>query len=186
VSPVYLNTDLLLAPPFRKSGLLVFLTHWLAWLLLHFITFLPTLVNMNVAAVWETFLFKNFGLVTINFLLFYVVAFYIMPRMATLQKKWLWLVASSLLLAIIVTYLKFRLEMSFTQYLMNKTPMFNNYSRKSSTEPLGIFSYRFRSYFRFQGLTTVSVVVVAFAYRLLLLWFQQEKIRKELRTKIAG
>jgi hypothetical protein len=120
VAAVTLNTDLLLISPFRKGGLFVFITHWLAWLVLHFITFLPTLVNMKISKIWESFLFNHLGLVTINFLLFYIVAFYIMPRMATLQKKWLWLVASSLLLAIIVTYLKFRLEMSFNQYLMNK------------------------------------------------------------------
>ena len=103
--------------------------------------------------------------------------------MATLQQKWLWLVASSLLLAIIVTYLKFRLEASFTQYLMNKSPMYNKFPRKVSTDSLGIFSYRFNSYFKIHGLVNVSVVVVAFAYRLLLLWFQQEKLRKELENQ---
>jgi len=183
VAAVTLNTDLLLISPFRKGGLFVFITHWLAWLVLHFITFLPTLVNMKISKIWESFLFNHLGLVTINFLLFYIVAFYIMPRMATLQKKWLWLVASSLLLAIIVTYLKFRLEMSFNQYLMNKTSMFNDYPRKTPTESLGIFSYRFGNYFNRQILTNVSVVVVAFAYRLLLLWFQQEKLRKELENQ---
>src|SRR5204863_1083122 len=144
-------------------------THWLAWLVLHFITFLPSLVNMNISALWESFLFNHFFLVTINFLLFYIVAFYIMPRMATLQKKWFWLVASSLILAILVTYLKFRLETSFTQYLMNKNPMFDKFSRKPLSPSLGIFSYRFRGYFTLNILNNVSVVVVAFAYRLLLL-----------------
>jgi len=183
VAAVTLNTDLLLISPFRKGGLFVFITHWLAWLALHFITFLPTLVNMNISAIWESFLFNHLVLVTINFLLFYIVAFYIMPRMATLQQKWLWLVASSLLLAIIVTYLKFRLEASFTQYLMNKSPMYNKFPRKVSTDSLGFFSYRFNSYFQQHILTNVSVVVVAFAYRLLLLWFQQEKVRKELENQ---
>jgi len=183
VTQAYLNTDLLLAPPFKKSGLFVFLTHWLAWLVLHFIAFLPTLVNMKLSAIWESFLFNHLVLVTINFLLFYIVAFYIMPGMATLQQKWLWLVASSLLLAIIFTYLKFRLETSFTEYLMNKNPMFNKFPRKPVSGSAGIFSYRFRSYFDRQILTNVSVVVVAFAYRLLLLWFQQEKIRKELENQ---
>jgi hypothetical protein len=66
---------------------------------------------------------------------------------------------------------------------MNKNPLFNKFPRKPLAEPLGFFSYRFRSYFQLNGLTTVSVVVVAFAYRLLLLWFQQEKIRKELENQ---
>ena len=183
MAAVTLNFDLLLVSPFRKGGFFVFITHWLAWLVLHFISFLPQLVNMNISALWESFLFNHFVLVTINFLLFYIVAFYIMPRMATLQKKWLWLVASSLLLAIIVTYLKFRLQIPFTEYLMNKSPMFNKFSRKPLEESLGFFSYRFRTYFQLNILTNVSVVVVAFAYRLLLLWFQQEKLRKELENQ---
>ena len=183
MAAVTLNFDLLLVSPFRKGGLFVFITHWLAWLLLHFITFLPTLVNMKISAFWESFIFNHFVLVTINFLLFYIVAFYIMPRMATLPKKWLWLVASSLILAIIVTYLRFRLQAYFTEYLMNKNPMFNKFPRKASAESLGFFSYRFRTYFQINILANVSVVVVAFAYRLLLLWFQQEKIRKELENQ---
>ena len=61
--------------------------------------------------------------------------------------------------------------------------MFNKFPRKVSTDSLGFFSYRFRTYFQTNILTNVSVVVVAFAYRLLLLWFQQEKIRKELENQ---
>ena len=61
--------------------------------------------------------------------------------------------------------------------------MFIKYPRKPSTESLGIFSYRFRGYFTLNILNNVSVVVVAFAYRLLLLWFQQEKLRKELENQ---
>ena len=61
--------------------------------------------------------------------------------------------------------------------------MFNKFPRKASTESLGFFSYRFRGYSQLHVLTNVSVVVVAFAYRLLLLWFQQEKIRKELENE---
>ena len=182
MAAVTLNTDLLLISPFRKGGLFVFITHWLAWLLLHFIAFLPTFVNMSRID-WEHFLFDHLFLVTINFLLFYIVAFFLIPRMATLSRRWFWIVASSLVLAIIFTYLRFRLQAYYNEYLMNKSPMFNNFPRKPLTEPLGFFSYRFRTYFQAQILTTVSVVVVAFAYRLLLLWFQQEKLRKELENQ---
>jgi LytS/YehU family sensor histidine kinase len=61
--------------------------------------------------------------------------------------------------------------------------MFNKLPRRISTESLGPFSYRFRTYLQTNILTNVSVVVVAFAYRLLLLWFQQEKLRKELENQ---
>jgi LytS/YehU family sensor histidine kinase len=103
--------------------------------------------------------------------------------MATLQRKWLWLVISSLLLAVIVTYLRFRLQIAFADYIMNKSTVVDKFSRKPSTGSLGLFSYRFGNYIGINILTTVSVVVVGFAYRLLLLWFQQEKIRKELENQ---
>ena len=176
------NTELLLAPPFKKSGFLVFLIHWMAWLVLHFIAFLPQWVNSKIIY-GETFVFNHFIIPTLSFLLFYAVAFYLMPRMASLPQKWFWVVASSMLLAIAVTYLKFRLEEYYAQYLLNKSPMYNKFPRRASTESLGLFSYRFRIYLQSKVLINVSVVVVAFAYRLLLLWFQQEKLRKELENQ---
>jgi two-component system, LytTR family, sensor kinase len=182
VATVYLNTDLLLARPFKRSRLFVFLVHWMAWLLLHFVTFLPTLVNSKILY-WEFFVYTHLIVPTLSFLLFYLVAFYVMPKMAAFQQKWLWVVAASLVLAIIFTYLKFRLQQYYSDYTLNKFPMFNKFPRKTPTDSLGFFSYRFRTYFQTNILVNVSTVVVAFAYRLLLLWFQQEKIRKDLENQ---
>ncbi|MFL5739779.1 MAG: sensor histidine kinase [Flavisolibacter sp.] len=177
-----LNTELLLSPPFKQNVLVVFLVHWLAWLLLHFITFLPTLLNSKIVS-WEIFFFNHFYLVTLSFLLFYIVAFFIMPKMATLQKKWFWVLIASLLLAIVFTYLKFRTETWHSEYLMRKAAFFNKFPRRTTKEDLGIFSYRFRTYFEINILINVSIVIVAFAYRLLLIWFQQEKIKAELQNQ---
>ncbi|HET7899271.1 MAG TPA: histidine kinase [Flavisolibacter sp.] len=167
---------------FRKKPVLVFLTHWLAWLLLHFITFLPTLLNSRIA-VWTTFFFTHFLLVSLNFFLFFIVAFAIMPAIMKVRKKWLWLVIGSLILTVLFTYLKFRLERSYTDHLLSKSPIFTKFSRKSIPQPVGFFSYYFRTYFQFNILTNLSVVILAFAYRLLLIWFQQEKIRTELQNQ---
>lgn len=150
---------------------------------MHFIVYIPQLVNSKIADHWEAFIFNHFIVVTINFLLFYIVAFFIMPRMASLQKKWFWIVAASMVLTIIVTYLQFYLYNSFSEYLVNKTPFRTKFPQRTSTQSIGFFSYRFRSYFTSNILTYVSVAVAGFAYRLLLLWFQQEKIRKELETQ---
>ena len=76
----------MLAPPFKRNGFLIFLIHWMVWLLLHFIVFLPTILNMK-KIVWDMFLYTHFVLVTTNFLLFYVVAFYIMPYMGHFEKN---------------------------------------------------------------------------------------------------
>jgi LytS/YehU family sensor histidine kinase len=106
-----------------------------------------------------------------------------MPRMATFQKKWFWVLIASLLLAILFTYLKFRIEAYHNEYLLNKFPSFYKFPRRASHESLGFFSYRFRSYFQINILTNVSIVVIAFAYRLLLMWFQHEKIKTELQNQ---
>jgi two-component system, LytTR family, sensor kinase len=66
---------------------------------------------------------------------------------------------------------------------MNKNPIPDKFSRRASTESLGFFSYRFRTYSQLHILNNLSIVVVAFAYRLLLGWFQQEKVRKELQNQ---
>jgi two-component system LytT family sensor kinase len=172
----------LATPPFKRSRLFIFFIHWIVWLLLHFITFLPTLLNSQIVS-WEIFLFTHVFLVTISFLLFYIVAFFIMPRMAALQKNWIWGLVAALLLAILFTYFKFRLETWHNEYLLNKTPFFNKLPRKTSIGSRGFFSYQFRGYFQINILINVSIAVVAFAYRLLLIWFQNEKVKSELQNQ---
>jgi two-component system LytT family sensor kinase len=100
--------------------------------------------------------------------------------MATLQKKWFWILIGSLLLAILFTYLKFRLEAYHTEYILDK-----NRASHSNASPasLGFFSDAFGGYLSVNVLMNVSIVVVAFAYRLLLTWFQHEKIKNELETQ---
>jgi len=182
VAGLNFNNSLLLPPLFKRHSFLVFLAHWFGWLLLHFISFLPTLLNMSNIQ-WASFLFNHVGLVTINFLLFYIVAFSIMPRMIVFQRKWFWVVIASLLLAMVFTYFKFRLEQYWGDYILRKMQTTSKFPRKPSAESLGFFSYRFRTYFQVHALNNISVVVVAFAYRLLMGWFQQEKIRKELENQ---
>jgi two-component system, LytTR family, sensor kinase len=148
----------------------------MGWILLHFITFSPSLLNENLSG--ESFVFTHFVLVTVSFLLFYIVAFYIIPNMGTLQKKWFWVLIGSLVLAILFTYLKFRLEAYHTEYILNKNRVSN-----TSLASLGFFSNAFGSYVSANVLMNVSIVVVAFAYRLLLTWFQQEKIKRELENQ---
>jgi sensor histidine kinase YesM len=108
-----------------------------------------------------------------------------MPRIGMTHKRWFWVVIASLLLAIIFTYFKFRLEtyrtgLYFEQ--LNNT-IWKKLPKKQIHEPLGFFSYRFRTYFETNILTNVSIIILAFAYRLLLVWFQQEKIRKDLENQ---
>lgn len=176
-----LNIFPVLALPFKKNRFVVFVIHWITWLFLHFIIFLPTLVNMTKIAS-EQFFFNHFVLISLNFFLFYVTAFHIMSLIGSLQKKWFWVLLGSLLLTIAFTYFKFRLEVYNNDYLLSKTA-FNGLQKKTPPESLSFFSYRFRSYFQLNILTNFSIVVVGFAYRLLLSWLQGEKIRKDLETQ---
>lgn len=172
--------EVLLAPPFKRNRLVVFLIHWMGWLLLHFIVFLPTLLNIT-NIIWERFIFIHVGLVTTNFLLFYIVAFFIAPYIGNFRKKWFLVVIVALLLAIVFTYLRFRLEAYHTEQIMSR--MFTKSPRNSVSGELDLFSSRFRSYFQTNILTNVAIVILGFAYRLLLIWFQQEKIRTTLENQ---
>lgn len=176
-----LNINSLLSPSSNKSRVLIFLTYWTAWILLHFIVFLPTFLHMT-KIVWETFLFNHLVLVSLNFFLFYIVAFFIMPLMSAFRKKWFGILIASLFLAVVFTYLKFRMENYHAQKILS-SPTFNKFTRTPVQESLSFFSYRFRGYFQFNILTNVSIVIAAFAYRLLLIWFQQEKIKSELQNQ---
>jgi two-component system LytT family sensor kinase len=132
---------------------------------------------------WEGFRFTHIILVTLNFLLFYIVAFYIMPLIGNFRKKWFWVLIASLLIAVLFTYLRFRIEMYRADYLFDQSTSAFKFPRNPNPKQYGFFGYRFRSYFQLNILTNVSIVVIAFAYRLLLLWFQQEKIRTDLENQ---
>jgi LytS/YehU family sensor histidine kinase len=90
------------------------------------------------------------------------------------------------MLAVLFSYLKFRLEIYHTNILLQRTqknlPAYLQ-NRKPITESLSFFSYRFRSYFQNNIYYTLSIVFIAFAYRLLLAWYLQDKIRKDLENQ---
>jgi two-component system, LytTR family, sensor kinase len=181
VKGFHLNINSLLAPPSNRSRVFIFLIHWIAWICLHFITYLPTLINSRIVSL-GSFIYVHFLLITVNFLLFYIVAFFIMPLMDAFKKKWFWMVIAALVLAIAFTYLRFRIEMYHADQVLRNSTMFSKFPSKNAPH-YSFFGYRFRIYFQVNILTNVSIVVAAFAYRLLLIWLQQEKIRTELQNQ---
>ena len=123
---------------------------------------------------------------SINFILFYLVAFYLLPRIGIKEKRWIWLAAICVVLALAFTFLKFRVENFRAERLMEKTKMFESTStirKMTPNQSLGFFSYRFRTYLQTNIYTTLSIIFIAFAYRLLAAWWVQEKIRRELETQ---
>lgn len=183
---VKLNTDLLTLQLFSKRPLLVFFIHWIAWIILYFLTYIATLLNTTKIH-WEYVFFNYVVIGTVNFLLFYVVAFYLLPRIGIKHKRWIWLTAICLLLAVVVTFAKFRLENYRVERLIKKGLIYQNLSTlqksKAVKVSVGFFSYRFRSYLQLNIYNTLSILFIAFAYRMLLAWYLQEKIRKELENQ---
>jgi LytS/YehU family sensor histidine kinase len=59
----------------------------------------------------------------------------------------------------------------------------NPNTRTPVKEPLGFFSYRFRTYFQLYIYHTASIVIGALAYYLFIAWFLQEKLRRELENE---
>jgi len=184
VNTFYLNNDLLTLPLFTKRPVVNFLLHWLAWILIYFVTYLPTAIN-STKIMWEGLLFIYGILSSVNFLLFYFTAFFIIPRLAIRKKKWFWTALICIVLTFLFCYLKFRLEHFRTDRLF-QTSMFK-YPTGSATNTrvvsLGFFSYTFRSYAQVNIFTTFSIVILAFAYRLLLAFFLQQQISKELENQ---
>lgn len=72
-----------------------------------------------------------------------------------------------------------------SERLMEKDLMKFNPNTKKIPNPdsLGFFSYRFRIYLQTNIYTTFSIIIIAFAYRLMLTWYTQERISKELETQ---
>ncbi len=180
----YQNNDFLSSQVFTKRRVLIFFIHWIAWILLYILTYIPTLVNSS-KIIWEYFFFTYGLMASVNFLLFYLVAFYLLPRIGIKEKRWIWLAAICLILALAFTFLKFRLENFRTDRLIKQQSV--SISTLKHREPikdsLSFFSYRFRTYLQTNVYNTLSIIFIAFAYRLLLAWYLQDKIRKELENQ---
>jgi len=186
VSRFKLNTVYLPLPALIKKPAISFFIHWIGWILLYFITYIPSLIN-STKINWEGVVFNYVVLASINFILFYLVAFILLPFIGIDKKRWIWLIVICLTLAFAFCFAKFRLEIFRAEKLMvmrfDKSTGWILQKNSSHTEPLGVFSYRFRNYLQLDILNTISIIFIAFAYRLLLAWYMQEKIRKDLENQ---
>ena len=70
-----------------KNPFLSFLFYYVIWELLYMLTGLPGLLDVPLSPNWDNFLF-NYGLLgSIKFLLFYLMAFLVIPKLFIQQKK---------------------------------------------------------------------------------------------------
>jgi LytS/YehU family sensor histidine kinase len=83
----------------------------------------------------------------------------------------------------VAAYLKFRLEAWRMDKLFTSKFMVGPSHAKPVKEELNFFSYRFRTYFQSNVLYNISIVIIAFAYRIYVNWMHQEKISKDLENQ---
>jgi two-component system LytT family sensor kinase len=180
VNRFIINTEFLNIPSFTKRPFIVFLIHWIVWILLYAFTYLPTFLNAT-RILWEGFFFTYIILSSINFLLFYFVAFYILPRIAIQERKWWLAILISICLIILWCYFKFRAERFRAEIVGH---IFS--SKSTANRPamsLSFFSYSFRVYAQTNIFTSFSIVILAYAYRLLLALFMQQRISRDLENQ---
>ena len=169
------------SPFTAKKPFFLFLALWVIWILLYTLTYLPTLLNTTKIN-WEYVQFNYLLISSVNFILFCLLAFYVLPRLGMQHKKWFWVVVASLLLTIVFIYFKFRLEMYRFDKLSSNFHL-DGSPRKPISNALGLFNYRFRAYFQTTILSNASIIILAFAYQLTLIWNHQEKVRKNLQNQ---
>lgn len=173
-----------------KRPWLSFLAHWIAWEALYFLMGLPTFIASQYRN-WEYFLF-NYGLIgSINFLLFYGCAFYLIPALF-IKKKQLWaLIISCIILAFLFTFIKYKLEMWNFETKMNEVKAVISSMQQStpSIKPsrpipaIPVSPMQWNGYARAYIWFSFLIIIIAFTYRLLLVWYGHEKVRKDLENQ---
>ncbi len=134
---------------------------------------------------WDGILFNYVILGSVNFLLFYLVAFYLLTRIGIKQKRWIWVTVICLVLALCFVYLKFRITSYRSERVLTTIFETGKWVTKkvAINDSLSPFSYRFRTYLQTNIYFTLSIIFIAFAYRLMVAWYFHEKIRKELENQ---
>lgn len=160
--------------------------HWATWIFLYALTWLPVFFNapkVNWTVFFQTYVVLN----SVNFFLFYLVAFYVLRKIGLQKARWLLLTIICVVLVVLFTYLKFRISTYWVEQALhsniNTPAFFKERWLKQVQQPLGLFSYRFRIYFQSNFYYTFSIVIVAIAYRSAIAWYLQEKNRRELENQ---
>ena len=164
-----------------KNPFFAFFFYYVVWELLYMLTGLPALLDTSAPPNWQYFFF-NYGLIgSINFLLFYLMAFFVIPKLFVQEKKMALLIVISIVAAAAFTLLKYKIEVwHFTQGMIQAKQVIAKGGIMPNI-PLG--PPRFTSYFRTYIWFSFIIIVIAFAFQLAQAWFRNEKIRKELESQ---
>jgi sensor histidine kinase YesM len=133
---------------------------------------------------WEIFFF-NYGLIgSINFLLFYLTAFYLIPTFLIHKKRIALLVTLCIIAASLFTLLKYKIETWHFKIEFERAKALIALAQKGKAFPsMPLSPPVAASYFRTYVWFSCIIIIIAFAYQLLLLWYKQEKVHKELENQ---
>lgn len=163
-----------------KNPVVLFLLHYVLWEVCYMLTGLPIILSAPVRS-WENFFFI-YGLIgTVNFLLFCLTAFYLIPAFLIKKRKIALLVIICILAAVLFTALKYKIEVWHFNAKLEEAKSVLLSGRRSVPFPLG--PTIFQSYFLTYVWFSFIIIIIAFAYQLFLLWYRQEKLRKELENQ---
>ena len=166
-----------------KNPVISFFLHYIVWEFLYMLMGVPGLLTIQDPN-WNFFLFNYIGLGTVNFILFYTCAFFIIPTFFIRRRRLLELALICIAIAVLFTFLKYKIENWYYKDLLERAKSLasvTNTGRRVQALPLLPFASGpyFRTYIWFNFL----VIIIAFAYRLLLVWYRHEKITRELENQ---
>jgi len=162
---------------------LKFIFYYIIWELIYMLMGLPNHLASPIKE-WDYFLFTYLFMGSVNFLLFYLMAFFVIPRFFIRQKRVLVVVIICIVTAVVFTFVKYKIEVWHFDDEMAKA-MESMKNRKPGKAILAIpirpmyFLYYFITFVWFNFI----IVIIAFSYQLLLSWYRQEKVRKELENQ---
>lgn len=172
--------SLALSPISVKNPVITLLVHYLVWELIYMLMGLPIVLSAPTRN-WGYFFF-NYGLIgSINFLIFYITAFYFIPAFFVRKRRVALLTTICFATAMLFTYLKYETELT---YFANQLSQIKPLIKKGKPFPsIPLRPPTLGSYFRSYLWFSFIMIIIALAYQLLLMWYKQEKIRKDLETQ---
>ena len=167
----------------NKQPLVRVVFYYLIWELIYFTMGLPNFLSQKVKN-WDNFLFNYLLIGTVNFMLFYVMSFFVIPKLYINKRKVALLIFISIFAAITFTFLKYEIEMWRFNQKMNLLNAFLKNAQPGVAMPaVPLRPTTFDSYMLTYIWFTFIIIIIAFSFQLVRVSYRQEKVRKELENQ---
>lgn len=164
-----------------NNPVLAFLFYYLVWEFLYMLMGLPNLLASPGPPKWNNFFFIYGVLGSINFILFYLMAFYVIPKLFVQQKKITILILICIAAALLFTFIKYKVEI--WEYAARLAKIRSIIPKDGILPNIPLGPPRAVAYFRAYVWFSFIIIIIAFAFQLALVWYKNEKIRKDLENQ---